>query len=58
MIAKDRLGEVYMFGAATLWGLLPIVSIQAYLFIPILFCAAFSACVTALFFAVLFNGPR
>ena len=53
MIAKDRLGEVYMFGAAILWGLLPIVSKQAYLYIPILFCAAFSACVTALFFAVL-----
>ncbi|MCB1638750.1 MAG: DMT family transporter, partial [Thiothrix sp.] len=53
MIHRERVGELYMVGAATLWGLLPVISKQAYEHIPILVCAALSASVTAIFFACL-----
>ncbi len=42
-----------MAGAAGLWGLLPVVSKQAYEHIPVMVCAALSALSAALFFAFL-----
>ncbi|SEF63308.1 DMT family transporter [Marinobacterium lutimaris] len=53
MMHQARVGELYMMAAAALWGLLPVISKQAYQHIPILMCAALSAFVTAIFFAVL-----
>lgn len=53
MIERERAGELFILGAATLWGLFPIVSKQAYQHISVLLCASLSAAVTAIFFALL-----
>ena len=50
---QQRLGELSMVGSAVLWGLLPVISKQAYAHIPVMVCAALSALAAALFFALL-----
>ncbi|WP_221792953.1 DMT family transporter [Oceanobacter mangrovi] len=55
---QQRVGELSMVGAAALWGLLPVVSKQAYEQVPVLLCAALSALAAACFFALLLTLRR